>query len=81
MKKYKIVSTRILTQEEKVTVNLEKLTLTAYFVREASKICLSRGFLSWVGRVTGNDNIFLVGLNTTLFWKMIIQSIVMLWWK
>ncbi len=33
-----------------------------YFVQEASKKFLSRGFLSWVGRVTGNDYIFLVGL-------------------
>ncbi len=41
---------------------MEKLIWNARFVQEAPKKFLSRGFLTWVGRVTGNDNIFLVGL-------------------
>ena len=62
MKKYKIGNRKILKKKEKVAVNLEIFTWNACFVQKASKNFFSRGFLIWVGRVTGNDNIFLVGL-------------------
>ena len=59
MKKYKIEKFRkMLKKKEKMVVNLETFTWNACFVQEASKKFWGQGILTWVGRVTGNDNIF-----------------------
>ena len=41
----------------------EKWTLDVFFGPKVSYIFLGRSFLTWVGRVTGNDNIFFVRPN------------------
>ncbi len=49
-------------KERKKEINVEKLIWNVCFAQKVWKIFLSRGFLTWVGRVTGNDKIFLLGL-------------------
>ena len=68
-----------------MVVNVEKMTCNACFVQEASKNFLSQGYLTWVGRVTGNDNVFLVGQTHLLapsklaFWATIIVHVAQLY--
>ena len=43
-----------------------------YFTRKVSENFLCRGSWLWVGRVTGNDNIFCPALGTSLFYNVTI---------